>query len=211
MRAILVDLDETLYAPGDGLIRTVDSRITAFIAGHCGLPWDRADRLRVELWREHGTTARGLNLLYDIPQREVYRYAVDAVDPAEHVAADPQLAQALSRLSAPCYIFTNATRAYAARVLEALGVGDNFAGIFDIEFADYHPKPSRLFYERVVGALGLPPDRLAFVEDNAGNFGPALRLGMSCVQVGGRGCPPEGVVCVGGFQEVPGVLSPLGF
>ena len=207
MQAVLIDLDETLYALGDALIQTVDRRITEFIVRHTGMPWERADWMRRDLWIRYGTTARGLNRLYDIDQREVYRFAVDSVDPSAHVSPDPLISEALSRIGAPCYVFTNASEEYTRRVLDVLGVAESFAGVFSIEFSFYNPKPSPIYYERIVAALGVPSGEIAFIDDNPGNFAPALDMGMHCIQVGGRGCPPDGVVCVERFQDVPAVLS----
>jgi len=206
LRAVLIDLDETLYQPGDALIRTVDRRITLFIVLRTGLAWESADELRRELWGEFGTTARGLNFRFDVVEREVYRFAVDSVDPRRHIRADPELRRHLLAIPVPRYIFTNATRAYAERVLGALGVGDCFEGVFDIEFSLYNPKPSPLFYRRVVAALGVPADQIALVDDNPRNFGAALALGMVCVHVG-AGEEPPGVIRVGGFGEVPDALG----
>jgi len=205
MRAVLIDLDETLYEPGGALIRSVDARITLYTAIHTGLPWPRADELRRDLWREFGTTARGLNFRFDLEEGELYRFAVDSVDPAEHVVPDPVLDEALSRVPAPCYIFTNATLRYTQRVLGALGVSDRFSGIFSIESARHHPKPAPLFYRKVLEALGLPAEQVALVEDNARNIAPAQAMGMRCLYVG-RGAAPEGVVRVASIRDVPEAL-----
>ena len=202
LRAVLIDLDETLYEPGDSLIRTVDRRITAFIAMHTGIAWERADRMRTELWRDFGTTARGLNRLFDVNERDLNRFAVDSVEPELHIRPDPGLAQSLRRISVPRYLFTNATRRYAQLVLATLGVRDEVAGIFDIEFSLFNPKPSPIFYRRVVEVLGVPPNEIALVDDNPRNFGPALELGMRCVCVG-PGQAPAGVLRVPTFAEVP--------
>ena len=206
LRAVLVDLDETLYAPGDALIRTVDARITAFIAIRTGLSWERADEMRRALWLEYGTTARGLNRLFDVSERDLNRFAVDSVDPREHVRPDPALSKHLARIPAPCHLFTNATRRYAERVLAVLGVRGHFPRIFDIEFSLFNPKPAPIFYRRVVEALGLPPSDLALVEDSPRNLLPALQMGMRGVYLGPRDAPP-GAVHARSFAEVPDLLG----
>jgi len=207
IEAVLVDLDETLYQAGDAIIRTVDRRITAFIAQHTGMPWRSADRLRVELWAEFGTTARGLNYLFDISERDVNRFAVDAVDPTRHVKPDPALAHHLGRIPTPLYVFTNATRRYAERVLETLGVRRHFRRIFAIEFSLYNPKPSPIYYERVARELALPPQCIALVDDTPPNLEPGLAMGMRCVCVGDRGSVAPGVTRVPSFAAVPDALG----
>ncbi len=208
MRAVLVDLDETLYEPGGALIRSVDLRITAFIAVQTGLSWARADELRKDLWRDFGTTARGLNFRYDLDPRLLNRFAVDSVDPSVYVSRDPELDRALARIALPCYVFTNATRRYTERVLAALGVGQRFKGIFSIEFSDYHPKPASRFYRKVVDELGLAPTDVVLIEDNARNLEPAIRMGMVGLYLGADRVP-AGAVAVQGFPQVPDVLEVL--
>jgi putative hydrolase of the HAD superfamily len=208
LRAVLIDLDETLYAPGDALIRTVDRRITAFIGLRTGLPWTRADELRRVLWHQFGTTARGLNFLFDISERDLNRFAVDSVEPELHVSPDPALAGHLARIAAPCHLFTNATRRYAERVLAVLGVSERFERIFDIAFSLFNPKPAPLFYRRVVEALDVPPGSLALVDDNPRNLAPALEMGTFCVYLG-PGEPPAGAVRARTFGEVPELLASL--
>ncbi len=208
LRAVLIDLDETLYAPGDALIRVVDRRITAFIALRTGLPWERADELRRVLWCEFGTTARGLNRLFDISERDLNRFAVDSVEPELHVTRDPALAGHLARIPVPCYLFTNATRRYAERVLQALGVAEHLERIFDIEFSLFNPKPAPLFYRRVVQAAGVSPGEMALVEDSPRNLAPALEMGMWCVYVG-EGEAPDGALHARCFAAVPDLLLNL--
>ncbi|MBM3500807.1 MAG: HAD-IA family hydrolase [Armatimonadetes bacterium] len=208
LRAVLIDLDETLYAPGAALIRAVDTRITAFIAIRTGLPWPRADELRRVLWREFGTTARGLNRLFDISERDLNRFAVDSVDPQPHLSPDPALRDHLARIPAPCHLFTNATRRYAERVLSVLGVSESVGLIFDIEFSLFNPKPAPIFYRRAVEALGVSSRDVALVDDNPRNLRPALEMGMACVYMG-DGAPPAGALRARSFAEVPELLRTL--
>lgn len=200
LTAVLLDLDETLYPPGEALIRTIDARITAFIVMQTGLPWKRADRLRVELWRVFGTTARGLNRLLDVSERDLNRFAVNAVDPASYLQVDPSLAHHLKSIGLPCHLFTNAPLQYAQRVLLALGVRDCIGEIFGIEFSLFNPKPSPIAYRRVVAALGLAPQEVVFVDDNPRNLIPALDMGMCCVCVG-NDAVPAGAIQVANLAE----------
>jgi len=136
----------------------------------------------------------------------VNRFAVDSVDPDLHVSADPELAEALACIPVACHVFTNATRRYAERVLQALGVRQYLQRIFDIEFSLFNPKPSPVFYRRVVGALGLAPREIALVEDNPRNLVPALAMGMRCVYLGFHEAP-EGAIRVRCFPDVPQALG----
>ena len=183
LRALLLDLDNTLYPPRAGLLAEADRRITEFIHRRLGLPWDQADRLRVDLWRRYGTTARGLAEEYGIPEDELAREALAAVEAEKYVAPDPALTAALQQIPIPLYVFTNAPRAYTLRALQALGIQHLFTDIFDIEFLGWHGKPSEAAFRKVLRVLALPPNLVALADDNPDNLAQAHRLGMVTVAV----------------------------
>jgi len=181
LRAILFDLDNTLYDAGEGLQWLGDVRIRQWIEARLGLSEEEADALRVRTWRQYGTTARGLEAEYGLAQAPFYEETIGQIDPREHIRPDPELAAMLEQLTADCYVFTNAPAVYAERVLDALGVRERFRGIFDIEHSGWHCKPEPEAYRRVLERLGLAPWEVGFVEDNPRNLPPAVELGMYTV------------------------------
>lgn len=187
--AILFDLDNTLYDARAGLQEEGDRRITRWIMDTLGLSHDAADDLRVRTWREYGTTAQGLHAEHDIPPQLMYEHCISPIDPSPYLAPWPELAAMLQRLTAAKYVFTNATETYTRRVLAALGVAEEFAGVFDIAYCEWVCKPNPESYRRIVADLGVAPARIAFVEDNAGNLEPAAELGMLTVLVADRPVP----------------------
>jgi len=102
IKAILFDLDNTLYDASAGLQEVGDRRITAWIMERLGMPHDEADALRLRTWRQYGTTARGLEVEYGLPPQPLYEHAVAAIDPGEHLAPWPELARMLGGLRAGC-------------------------------------------------------------------------------------------------------------
>ena len=183
IRAILFDLDNTLYDATAGLQEVGDERITQWIMKCLDLPYGDANELRLRTWREYGTTARGLQAEFGLEPKPLYEYAITQIDPREHLQPSPALAAMLSRLTADCHIFTNATEAYARNVLAALGVTGYFQRIFGIEASRWVCKPDRHMYECIVRDLALAPCEIAFVEDNPRNLLPAIELGMFSVLV----------------------------
>lgn len=181
---ILFDLDQTLYTPGTGLLQAGDCRITDFLAHRLALPTEEADELRQRLWREYGTTARGGELEFGIPQREMYFDSFDGFDPAEYLCADEPLARMLESLDAELYVLTNSALDYAEKVLGALAINHCFAGVFDIESLQWCPKPELSAYECVLGALARDPEEIAMVEDFPWNLVPAQDLGMFTIYLG---------------------------
>jgi putative hydrolase of the HAD superfamily len=190
VNVLLLDLDNTLYDPACGLLSAGDQLITQFIACRLGLPEDEADRLRTRTWREYGATARGLEVEFGIPQREFFAGSIERCPINEYVRPWPELAVMLARLPQRALVFTNATEAYARRVLERLGVADLIERIFDIEFMDGRPKPERAGYERLLQELGMPARRVALVDDTEANLAPAAELGMVTIRLGGDAPAP---------------------
>lgn len=184
LRAILVDCDNTIYPPETRFLEAGDRRICEFIAGRLGLPLDEADALRVRLWREYGTTARGLAEEFGISPEEMCREALENLDFEGLLDPDPELARELRNLGLPLYLFTNSTETYARRVLAAIGLSDVFAGVFAIAFLGWEGKPSRAAFERVEQALPPGPGRLALADDNPRNLAVARELGWLAVAVG---------------------------
>ncbi len=178
LRALLFDLDETLYHPGTGMLPAGDRTISRYLAEFLDITVAEADELRVWLTVEYGTTAAGAEAEFGLPQRELYAGSVEQVDASRYVEPDPQLDAMLAAIPAQLYVFTNATRRYSEDVLKALGVERHFERIFDVEFCGWRPKPAAEAYARVLGEVGLPAEEVGMVEDNAVNIIPARELGM---------------------------------
>jgi putative hydrolase of the HAD superfamily len=181
LRAILFDLDNTLYDASVGLQAVGDERITQWIMRTLNLSREDADALRLRTWREYGTTAKGLEAEFGLPPKPLYDEAISAIEPREYLQPSPELEAMLSRLRADCHVFTNATEVYARKVLAALGVLERFGRIFDIAHNGWECKPGRRIYESIIRDLALPASEIAFVEDNPRNLVPAAELGMVTV------------------------------
>ncbi len=80
-------------------------------------------------------------------------------------------------------IFTNASARHAERVLERLGVADQFEAVFDIVAADFRPKPEPGPYACLIRRHNIDPSRSVMIEDQARNLKPAAALGMTTVWV----------------------------
>ena len=80
--------------------------------------------------------------------------------------------------------FTNSTRAYAEKVLEALGLDAVFEAILDIHFLAWEGKPSHAAFDLALAFLGLDPAEVALVDDNPPNLAAARELGMLAIAVG---------------------------
>jgi putative hydrolase of the HAD superfamily len=92
---------------------------------------------------------------------------------------------ALARLRGQRFILTNAPRAYAERVLAALGLTRHVHGVIAIEqmrmFGQLRPKPDTRMLRRVAARLGVVPGRCVLVEDTLQHQKAARRVGMRTV------------------------------
>ncbi len=175
------DLDNTLYPASCGLMAAVSARMTLYVAEALRLAQDEALVEQKRMFREHGTTLRGLMNDHGVDPVEFMRFVHD-VD-YSMVAANPRLDAALTRLPGRKVVFTNASTDHARSVLNELGVVGHFDGIFDVADADYVPKPHRAPYETLAARHGVDPEHAVMFEDIGPNLAPAAALGMTTVWV----------------------------
>ena len=175
------DLDNTLYPASCGLMADVSTRMTKFVAECLGLDHDRALIEQKRMFREYGTTLRGLMNDYDVDPTHFMNFVHD-VD-YSLVAPLPKLNNALRALPGRKVIFTNASTAHAEAVLHRLGIADMFEGIFDVAAADYIPKPNPQPYETIAKLYDIDPAHAVMLEDIGPNLEPAAQMGMSTVWV----------------------------
>lgn len=175
------DLDNTLYPASCGLMAEVSSRMTRFVADTLKLEPDAALIEQKRMFREHGTTLRGLMNDHNVDPVYFMDY-VHAVDYSV-VGPMPRLNAVLKQLPGRKVVFTNASTAHAETVLENLGIAEHFTGIFDVAAADYVPKPNPKPYETLARQYAFDPAQAVMLEDIRPNLRPAAQMGMTTVWV----------------------------
>ena len=178
----VIDLDNTLYTADSGVFARMDKRMTAFVASELDVDKEEANRLRVEYWKAYGTTLRGMMLHHGM-EPEAFLRDVHDIDAHEILKKDKNLDIALGRLPGRKVIHTNGIREHAERILETLGVSHHFAGIYDIRFNNYIPKPSMETLARLIRQEGFTPARTLVVDDMAANLRVARQLGCKTVWI----------------------------
>jgi putative hydrolase of the HAD superfamily len=108
---------------------------------------------------------------------DVHAIALDRVQP------DERLARGLGRLPGRKFVFTNGDAPYARRVLEAIGVQEQFNELHDIHASQLRPKPDPHGYRLLCERFAIDPRHAVLVEDMAQNLKPAKALGMTTVWV----------------------------
>jgi putative hydrolase of the HAD superfamily len=179
----IFDLDNTIYPASCSLFEQIHDKMGEFIAAELKVDRDEAYRIQKTLFREHGTTLRGLMTVYGLPP-EGFLEHVHRID-LSRIPPDPVFAAALAALPGRKLVFTNATLRHAENVLGHLGIAAHFDGIWDIAACGYMPKPDPAGYDAFVRRFGIVPARAAMIEDMAKNLAPAAALGMTTVWLRG--------------------------
>ncbi len=183
MKAILFDLDNTLYPAECDLFSLIDVRINRYMEEIVAIAPEDVDGLRRRYWTTYGATLQGLVRHHAVDPEDYLDY-VHAVDVRSRLSPDPDLLRMLRGLRVPSYIFTNGSRCHVERVVAALGVEGVFSDVFDIRIADYQPKPHPDPYRRVLRHLNVSGKQCVMVEDQVQNLKTAKEFGMKTILVG---------------------------
>lgn len=181
IRALLFDLDNTLYPDSSGVMQGIDRRIGEYLVQRLGLSEQDAQTARRDYLASFGTTLRGLQHHYGEVETEDYLRYVHDVGVENLLRFDEQLDLALARIPARKVIFTNSPREHAERVLAAMGVAHHFERIFDLRYFEFVGKPDPAGYRHILEQLDIVGDQALLLEDTAANLDPAKELGMTTI------------------------------
>jgi putative hydrolase of the HAD superfamily len=175
------DLDNTLYPRHSDLFAQIDWKMTDYVAKLTGLPKDEARAMQKRMYRQYGTTLRGLMVEYDIDPHGFLEEVHD-IDYSP-VAPNPVLGELIAALPGRRHVFTNGDVPHAERTMERLGISEHFHRIFDIVAADLEPKPAPGPYEKFLADHDVHPKRAAMFEDMPRNLDVPKAHGMATVLV----------------------------
>lgn len=208
---LLFDLDETLYPSSCGLMQELSVRMTAFVTEFLGVGETEATRIRRHLRLKYGTTLTGLMREYGLAVAEQYLAYTHDVPLERFLAKDPQLAAALASLRLPKSVLTNSPKEHAERVLDRLGVREEFEHIFDLRFNELAGKPDAAVYTRVLAVLARPAPEVLLIDNHLDYLEPFLALGGQVLLINEPGCAlqelPPGVPCLRDIKELPAFLA----
>ncbi|MFH2103206.1 MAG: pyrimidine 5'-nucleotidase [Chloroflexota bacterium] len=206
---LFFDLDDTLYPPESGLWAQIRQRINLFMYDRMGLPWDEIDELRECLFKEYGTTLRGLQTLYSLDMDEYLAY-VHAVPLAGALHPDPALRAMLAGLPGRKFIFTNADTAHADRVLAAMQLEDIFEQTIDIKAIAPYCKPMPEAFSIATQIAGSPdPGSCLLIEDQARITRAARQLGWTTILAWRNGADPDADATLPRLIDLPELIETL--
>jgi putative hydrolase of the HAD superfamily len=180
---LFFDLDDTLYPRTSGIWELIRKRIDVYLIEVMDFSKDEVPELRHRLWAQYGTTLRGLQAEYNVDMADYLAFVHDVpIDSA--IAPDPILEQSLANLPQRKFIFTNADKSHAQRVLQRLGIAPLFEDIIDIYAQAPHCKPQQEAFTIALRAAGTPPENCLMVDDAPRNLEAARSFGMMTVSIG---------------------------
>ena len=181
-RIWLFDLDNTLHDAGAWVFAQMNDTMRSYVVDTLGVTPAEADALREKYWRRYGSTMLGLVRHHDVSPAHFLHETHRFPGLEQRVTGHRHDLAAIARLRGRRIVLTNAPRAYAMRVLGALGIVHLFEQVLSIEdmrmFGDWRPKPDRRMLRRMAVRLGVHPSRCVLVEDSLDNVLAARRVGM---------------------------------
>jgi putative hydrolase of the HAD superfamily len=208
LRAILFDLDNTLYSESCGIFDLIDQRMNDWLIANLQVSPQDVNDFRNHYFVKYGTTLRGLMLHHNVNPRDFLDYVHD-VPVHEFLRADEELRLTLDQVRARKMIFTNSDIKHANRILDALAVRDQFERIFDIEAMGFIPKPNPEPYRAAIDYLGLQPKEVLLIDDMERNLKPAREMGMNTVLIGDGKPVDDGHHAMENIKQLSGVLGEL--
>jgi putative hydrolase of the HAD superfamily len=204
---LLFDLDDTLYSPSSGIWELIGNRIELFIHNKLDYPIEEVHSLRQKLFREYGTTMRGLIELHQIDAEDYLKFVHD-VPIEDLIHPDPELFELLSSLPQNKVIFTNADERHAKRVLHALGLEEIFQRIIDIHSVAPYCKPQPKAYQIALKCLdNISASSCLVIDDSPKNLETAQTLGFHTVLTGIPQAPTVLENTIQDWKDLPLIIS----
>ena len=176
----IFDLDNTLYPVTKRLLAHIDEHMGSFVAKYLGISRKDAHQVQKSYFKKYGLTLRGL-MLNDGLDPARYFEEMGPMD-LDEVEPNPELGEYIASLKGRKIIYTNAAARHTELVLNQMKFKKNtFEAIFDIQAANYVPKPAIESYSLLCKTYSIDPTRAAMIDDIAQNLEPAAQLGMMTV------------------------------
>ena len=175
------DLDNTLYPASSNLFSKIDIRMKKFIINKLNVSADDAYAIQKKYYFKYGTTLAGLMKNHNIKPEEFLDY-VHNID-VSSLKKDLKLQKILKFLPGNKYIYTNGSKSHAINVMKRLGINNYITKIFDIENANYIPKPSMKPLKYFIKKYKILAKEAIFFEDIPKNLINPKKVGFQTVLI----------------------------
>jgi putative hydrolase of the HAD superfamily len=204
---IFFDLDDTLYPAASGLWQQIRERIGLYMSSRLAIPQEQVPILRRQLFEEYGTTLRGLQTRYTVDTADFLAFVHD-VPLEEYISPDARIGALFRSLPQRKFIFTNADRAHALRVLRVLQLEDCFDGIIDVVAMDPYCKPMPQSFTFALQAAGeIDPQCCAVIDDIQRTTGAARQYGIYSILFGSAESQSDADAVMTDWSVLPEILT----
>jgi putative hydrolase of the HAD superfamily len=207
-KAILFDLDNTLYSEKCGIFDLIDERMNEWLISNLGVAESEVEEFRYKYFRKYGTTLRGLMLHHNVNPYDFLKYVHD-VPVQDFLKTDEELRNSLDSIRCRKIVFTNSDARHANRILDTLGVRDLFEKIFDIEAMQFVPKPNPEPYQLVLNYIAEAPNDCLLIDDMERNLQPAKQMGMQTILIGDGKPVDDAHHSIANIKELSAVLQQI--
>jgi putative hydrolase of the HAD superfamily len=181
IKAIIWDLDNTLYRFDkvfeEACNRAAAKTICALVGG---LDEEETFRVAEESYAVHGYSGKALIAQYGLDYRDYHFPFHESID-EKILQVNAAMQDALRTIDLPQVIVTNASRGWAHRALDHLGLRPFFPDdmIIPIEDVDFAPKAySRIPFDLALEKLGVSADVTLMADDMPRNLKIPKEMGM---------------------------------
>ena len=181
----LFDRDNTLHDASHAAFAPTSQAMTEYMVEHLGLAHEAASALRLHYWRRYGATLLGLVRHHGVKPAHFLEQTHRLPGLEQRLRTSAHDRAALRRLPGRKLLLTNAPRAYALRVLDALRLTRCLDGVLAIEdmtmFGQPRPKPDARMFRHLLARLKLRASDCVLVEDTLEHQKAAYGLGLRTV------------------------------
>ena len=177
---------EAVLFDADGVLQHQNSTLHSLLTDVLSLPPEEVEARYLEVWEAESPILTGQGNFAETMSELLVRWgrpghADTFVQASKDIRTDEAIVNIVRRLRRDeivCCLASNQMRYRARYMSESLG----YSRLFDREFYSCdigHKKPDAAYFLAILSALGLPPGRVLFIDDNEANVAAALDLGMN--------------------------------
>ncbi len=204
---LFIDLDGTVYDRKNGMMEEITKRIASYMQQVLHVAPEKIQGLIDRYYQTYGSTLRGIQEEFIIDPKEYLNY-IHELNLDLYLKPDETLHDILAGINVSKWIFTNASRTHAERVLTKLGIADQFEGILDVWSMEYIPKPHPWVYQHALEMVGdVDPWKCMMIDDSARNLKPAQQIGISTIWIGKGEIPIDANLAIPSLHDLPVALE----
>jgi len=181
--------------------------MNTYMRDRIGIPQKEIPNLREKYFKQYGTTLRGLEAHHQVDVADFLAY-VHELPLNDFIHPDPLQRSIFASLNTSNYIFTNADRAHANRVLAVLQLEPYFDSIVDVNRMAPFCKPMPEAFNLAMQLAGeTDPSRCMVVDDLPRTTRAAREFGMFAVLYGIQASDSDADACLSDWSELPSLLD----